>query len=53
MKAIPSFRFVEHAIWYIRKHNLDANVQKNKRTGEYDIIPWLNERAPVSKVMEN
>ena len=52
MKATPSFQHVEHAIWYIRKHNLDANVQKNKRTGEYDIIPWLNESAPVGKVAE-
>ena len=53
MKATPSFRYVEHALWYIRHHNLDANIQKNKRTGEYDIIPWLNESAPVGKVMED
>ena len=52
MKAIPSFRFATNALWYIQKHNLDANIQFNKRTGEYDIIPWLNERMPVSKVME-
>ena len=50
MKTTPSFRFVEHAIWYIRKHNLDANIVKNKRTGEYDIIPWLNESTPVDKI---
>ena len=49
MKATPSFRYVEHALWYIQKHNLDANVVKNKSTGEYDIIPWLNESTPVDK----
>ena len=38
----PSFIYLEHALWYIQKHNLDANVVKNKSTGEYDIIPWLN-----------
>ena len=52
MKAMPSFRFATTALWYIQKHNLDANIVKNKRTGEYDIIPWLNESVPVSKVME-
>ena len=49
MKSTPSFRFVTSALWYIRKHNLDANVQFNKRTGEYDIIPWLNESTLVDK----
>ena len=53
MKAIPSFRFATNALWYIQKHNLDASIVKNKLTGEYDIIPWLDERKPVSKVMEN
>ena len=52
MKAIPSFRFATSALWYIRHHNLDANIQFNKRTGQYDIIPWLNESAPVYKVAE-
>ena len=50
---MKSFRFATSALWYIRHHNLDANIQKNKRTGEYDIIPWLNESVPVSKVMED
>ena len=49
MKAMPSFRFATNALWYIRKHNLDANIQFNKSTGEYDIIPWLNESTPVDK----
>jgi hypothetical protein len=53
MKAtIPSFRFATSALWYVRHHNLDANIQFNKRTGRYDIIPWLNESAPVDKVAE-
>ena len=49
---MKSFRFATSALWYIRHHNLDANIQFNKRTGEYDIIPWLNESAPVDKVAE-
>ncbi len=47
---MPSFRVATTALWYIQKHNLDANIVKNKRTGEYDIIPWLNESAPVNKI---
>ena len=42
---MKSFRFATSALWYIRHHNLDANIQFNKRTGEYDIVPWLNESA--------
>ena len=49
---MKSFRFATSALWYIRHHNLDANIQFNKLTGEYDIIPWLNESAPVDKVAE-
>ena len=49
---MKSFRFATSALWYIRHHNLDANIQFNKCTGEYDIIPWLNESAPVDKVAE-
>ena len=50
---MKSFRFATSALWYIRHHNLDANIHFNKCTGEYDIIPWLNESAPVDKVVED
>ena len=50
---MKSFRFATSALWYIRHNNLDANIQFNKCTGEYDIIPWLNESTPVDKVVED
>ena len=38
MKVLASFLFVEKAMDYIEKHNLDAIVDKNIFTGKYDVL---------------
>ena len=51
MESYMSFLFVTDAANYIHKYNLNATIQKNKRTGRYDVIRTYVS-ALVGKVME-
>ena len=38
MKALISFMFATDAVNYVEKYKLNAFINKNKRTGKYDVV---------------
>ena len=51
MESYMSFLFATDAANYIHKYNLNATIQKNKRTGRYD-VKRTYVSALIGKVME-